>query len=293
MTETTGTEDPLMSPRIAVESASIGHRTAFVQSEEKQRCAVRLRLTASQPKQVASVWYADPLPVLQGFETRFTFQISDQSKRCYEVSDENFGLRHYRSCVVHGGDGFAFVLHGHDDKAATVGKPGSELGVEGIANSLAIEFDTWFNTEKPDTFEDHVAVYSRGPQANALIDSAKLSATALHDLADGLVHVVKIRYYEELRYEYAPYFSATTNLVGFLKDISEDRRVGTLVVFMDTGIDSDEPLLAMPINLAATLRLPSDQAYVGFTASTGRAWQKHDVLGWYYCTQVSSIPEAK
>jgi len=39
-------------------------------------------------------------------------------------------------------------------------------------------------------------------------------------------------------------------------------------VFVDGGIDDDEPLLAIPINLSVLLALPQDQAFVGFTAST-------------------------
>ncbi|KAJ0401714.1 hypothetical protein ATCC90586_001507 [Pythium insidiosum] len=295
VTETTETENPSTSARIAVESAATGHRDTFVQSDTA-RCAVRLRLTASQPRQLSSVWYAEELPVLQGFETRFTFQISDQSRRCLDVVDENFAVRHHRSCFVHGGDGFAFVVHSHPNKTATIGpsdpptarlgkRPQSQMGYAGVANSLAIEFDTWFNGEHPDTFYDHVAIYSRGVDANDLLTSARLSTTALHDLADGRVHAVKIRYYNELRYEYVPFLSATPSLTPFLKDVSEGRRMGTLLVFLDDGIDRDEPTLAIPLNLAATLRLAADQAYVGFTASTGDAWQKHDILGWYYCTQ--------
>ncbi|TMW55460.1 hypothetical protein Poli38472_010342 [Pythium oligandrum] len=288
MTETVETEDHSTSARIAVETARVGHRDAFVKSLE-ERCAVRLRLTASQPRQISSVWYSEQLPVLQGFETRFTFQISDQSKRCYEVKDENFGTRHYRSCTVHGGDGFAFVIHSNPSKTAAVGyrdaKTQSQMGYEGIQNSLAIEFDTWHNGETPDTFYDHVAIYSNGADGNSLLESARLSTTALQDIADGRIHAVKIRYYNELKYEYVSYFSGTASLTTFIKDVSEGRRVGTLVVFADDGIDKDVPLLAIPINLAVALRLTSDQAYVGFTASTGNSWQKHDILGWYYCTQ--------
>lgn len=200
LVETVETENHTTSARIAVETASVGHRDAFAKSDEVNRCAVRLRLTASQPRQVASVWYAEPLPVLEGFETRFTFQLSDQSKRCVEVKDEHFGVRHYRSCSVHGGDGFAFVLHGHANKTSTLGAAQrSQLGVEGIANSLAIEFDTWFNAEQPDTFDDHVAIYSNGPSGNTLLETARLSATVLQDLADGKVHAVKIRYYTEIK----------------------------------------------------------------------------------------------
>lgn len=200
--QTTETENHTTSGRIAKDSAQIGHRDAFV-AVPTQQCAVRLRLTASQPNEVASVWYVEPLPVLQGFETRFTFQIADQSRRCFEVKDQHFNVRKYRTCMVHGGDGLAFVLHSHANKTATLGfqsgSQRSQIGYDGIQNSLAIEFDTWFNPESPDTFGDHVAIYSRGQGANSVLDSARLSASALQDIADGRVHAVKIRYYNELK----------------------------------------------------------------------------------------------
>ncbi|TYZ61083.1 hypothetical protein PybrP1_011383 [[Pythium] brassicae (nom. inval.)] len=296
--ETSETETHALSARIAAETATIAHRDAFAKSEDADRCAVRLRLTPSRPRQLAAVWYAEPLPVLAGFDTRFTFQITDQSQRCVDVKDQHFGVRHFRSCSVHGGDGFAFVLHAHANKTGALGFQGadaaavrSELGFAGLENSLAIEFDTWFNAEHADTFDDHVAVYSNGRAGNALLESARLSATVLRELADGKVHSVKIRYYNEIKYEYAPYFSSTTSLVKFIRDVSEGRRVGTLAVFMDEGIERDVPVLAIPINLAATLRLQADEAFVGFTASTGSSWQKHDILGWYYCTQPPCLDE--
>ncbi|EGZ12647.1 hypothetical protein PHYSODRAFT_337063 [Phytophthora sojae] len=272
--ETRDTENHTTSARIAVETAVLGHRDVYQASEEKLRCPVRLRLTASQPHQVSSIWYAQQLPVLQGFETRFTFQITDQSRRCFEVKDQNFGLREYQSCAVHGGDGLAFVIHSHQNRTATLGAQGSSMGFPGLQNSLAVEFDTWFNDESvgDDVFYDHVAIYSRGQNSNTNSERARISAAAVHDLADG-------------KYNYVPYFSATTNLHKFIKDVSEGRRVGTLVVFMDEGIKTDTPILAIPINLAATVRLDSDEAFVGFTASTSSSWQKHDVLGWYYCTE--------
>ncbi|GMF25047.1 unnamed protein product [Phytophthora lilii] len=223
--ETRDTENHTTSGRIAVETATLGHRDVYQASEEKLQCPVRLRLTASQPHQVSSIWYAQQLPILQGFETRFTFQITDQSRRCFEVKDQNFGLHEYQSCAVHGGDGLAFVIHSHQNRTATIGEQGSRMGFAGLQNSLAIEFDTWFNDETAgeDVFYDHVAIYSRGQNSNADVEYARISAAAVHDLADGKVHIVKIRYYPELK---------------------------------------------------------------GFTASTSSSWQKHDVLGWYYCTEV-------
>ena len=80
------------------------------------------------------------------------------------------------------------------------------------------------------------------------------------------------RYYEIM--------SANNNLIPYLKDNGEGRRLGTLAVFVDQGIIEDRPLLAIPINLSLVLDLPDSNAYVGFTASTGRRWEKHDVLAW-------------
>ncbi|CEG40253.1 hypothetical protein F443_00096 [Plasmopara halstedii] len=266
--ETCDTDNHMTSKRIAVESAMLGHRDVFKASNEKTQCLRRLRLTASQPNQISSVWYAQRLPILQGFETRFTFQITDQSRRCFEVKDQNFGLHEYRSCAVHGGDGLAFVLHSHKNGTATLAEMGSNMGFSGLENSLAIKFDTWFNDDNvgEDVFYDHVAIYSRGQSSNVELESARISAAAVHDLADGKMHVVKIRYYSELK-------------PSFLRLQTWSR------------IEKDIPILAIPINLAATLRLDSDEASIGFTASTSNSWQKHDVLGWYYCTEPPCLDE--
>ena len=43
--------------------------------------------------------------------------------------------------------------------------------------------------------------------------------------------------------------------------------------------------MAMPINLSLLLDLPGDKAYVGFTSSTGRFYEKHDIVAWHFCDQ--------
>ena len=45
-------------------------------------CATRSRLTPSNPSLVGALWYRDEVPVNNGFDTYFTFQISDHSKEC-------------------------------------------------------------------------------------------------------------------------------------------------------------------------------------------------------------------
>ena len=76
-------------------------------------------------------------------------------------------------------------------------------------------------------------------------------------------------------------------------DNGEQKRVGTLVIFVDDGIAADEPLLALPINLSLLLRLPDDKAFVGFTSSTGRFFEKHDLLNWYWCDQQPCMEKDK
>jgi hypothetical protein len=48
------------------------------------------------------------------------------------------------------------------------------------------------------------------------------------------------------------------------------------------------PILAANINLADLLNLQNGRnAFIGFTSSTGGAWENHDIVSWSY----SEIPE--
>lgn len=76
---------------------------------------------------------------------------------------------------------------------------------------------------------------------------------------------------------------ASDSLLPFLKDNGEQKRIGTLVIFIDEGIATDTPLMALPINLSLLLSLQDDKAFVGFTSSTGRFYEKHDILSWMWC----------
>lgn len=126
-------------------------------------CNLLSRLTASQPNKLGSVWRTVRDPLLSGFETGFTFQISDHSRNCRTVRDPSF-MQLYQSCTVHGGDGFAFVIQNDRQRTKTIGKrKGSAMGYGGIRNSIAIEFDTWFNDNTGDMWEDHVSVQVSGP----------------------------------------------------------------------------------------------------------------------------------
>jgi hypothetical protein len=55
---------------------------------------------------------------------------------------------------------FAFVIQGEGLNA--LGNNGKALGYGGINNSLAVEFDTYFNNEENDPYENHISVQTRG-----------------------------------------------------------------------------------------------------------------------------------
>ena len=173
------------------------------------------------------------------------------------------------------------------------GKDGGNLGFGGIPNSLAIAFDTWTNPGDDLIGVDNVKIQSLGVLPNSGHSNALLGIPRIHQIADGAVHLVRITYYGELRSQYLNQLIASDSLMPYLFDNGEQKRVGTLVVYMDEGIAADVPLLAMPINLSLLLNLPNDKAYVGFTASTGRFYEKHDILSWIWCDQEPCDPPKK
>ena len=125
-------------------------------------CSVRTRLTPSGPSKAGSMWYRELVPVVQGFDTYFTFQISDHSKECTLHKDQYFSVKHHKTCSVHGGDGIAFVIHNDPNATHALGDVGGHMGFGGIKNSLAIAFDMFSNPGMDAVLQDHVSVQSKG-----------------------------------------------------------------------------------------------------------------------------------
>ena len=219
--------------------------------------------------------------------TEFSFQITDHSRVCSDYYDPASSQRLHRSCAVHGGDGFAFVLHS-DEIAETnaIGRDGQDLGYGGIRNSMAIEFDMWTNVDtqgSDDLFEDHISIQSLSTAPNSAGATSALGYSRGVDMADGKIHRARIEYLPYLERKYIDFMTANDNLLPYIKDNGEGRRLGTLSVFIDDGLDKNTPILSIPLNLSVLLSLPESLAYVGFTASTGANWEKHDILHWHWC----------
>lgn len=216
----------------------------------------RLRLTSAQENQVGGAWLNNLVDVQNGFSTSFQFQITERGGH---TPDWEEGVSN------NGADGFTFTIQNAGPTA--LGLYASGIGYYGIRNSLSIEFDTWNN--KPSYCEpngNHIAVQSLGTADNrpehcadaggAFANPTLGIATPSKDLSNGAIYDVLITYLP-----------------------------GALSIYFD---NLATPLLTVSVDLGQLLALEGGRsAYIGFTSSTGGAWENHDLLRWSY----SDVPE--
>jgi hypothetical protein len=200
------------------------------------------RLTTSSPWQRSAVWLVNKQLVASGFQTTFQFRVYGPG-----------GLAQYTPFgFQQGGDGFVFVVQNYG--IPVVGPAGGYLGYHGLPNSLAVEFDTWWNAEYGffDLPPNHISVHSRGVAANSVSEAASIGRTsAVPYMKDGAVHVGRI--------VYTP---------------------GTLQVYVD---NLTIPVLTVPgLDLSSLLRLDNGSAWVGFTSATGNTYETHEILSWQF-----------
>ncbi|MCP3919394.1 MAG: hypothetical protein GY711_27980 [bacterium] len=220
-----------------------------------------LRVTAANISERGSAWYDTPVDVSSGFETTFTFQISNPA--------------------AGGGDGMAFLIHNDAAGLAALGNHASAMGYGGFAatpqngldSSLAIEIDTYNNGNVGDLDANHISVHTGGPGDNSQDEVLSIGrAPASSDMSDGLVHTVRIR-----------------NSGGVLEVYLDDLTTPLITASYDV-INGGTYLTGGP---AAGLSLiGGTSAYVGFTAGNGGAWEDHDVLSWTFSGGELGVPDA-
>ncbi len=137
----------------------------------------RAVLTPALPGRVGGVWHGQKRNLRDGFETTFTFQISELSNG--------------------GGEGLAFVIQ--NAAVPSLAPAGPAMGFGGLNNSVALEFDTRQSTAS-EPAASHISLQARGTAPNVLTNSADHSAslgsvsTGLPDFSDGGVHSARIVY---------------------------------------------------------------------------------------------------
>ncbi|KAH7476353.1 uncharacterized protein KRP23_7038 [Phytophthora ramorum] len=162
-----------------------------------------------------------------------------------------------------------------------LGSGGMALGYGGLQNALAIEFDTWFNPELLDVYENHISVHVSGNGGVLQADHThSLGSTSnLPDMTED-THIVRITYKpnldESMLFDEA--FTASTLAGNFFSTGAWRSGIGLLVVYLD---DMNSPVLTVPLRIENTLELFHGRAWVGFTGATGEhAWQTLDIMSW-------------
>jgi hypothetical protein len=209
--------------------------------DKAQRAGNVLRITPADRNQDGAVWFERSKQfVVDGFTTTFQLRITELA-----------GVRHLGDNTI-GADGLAFVLRN------TLVDPVQGYGGAGLGNSLAVEFDTWWNDPALQGFEDrhdpngnHISVQTRGTAPNSADHQySRGSTTAIPNLSDGNIHTVTITYVP-----------------------------GTMRIFLDNPVT---PVLEVAIDISTILSLDDGSAFVGFVASTGSSWENHDILRWSF-----------
>jgi hypothetical protein len=192
--------------------------------------------------------------VAGGFDTTFQFRITEPgSPRGYT----------YGGRPQSGGDGLAFLIQNSSASAVSESGGGGNLGYGGyegssggIPNSLAVEFDTFYNPEYHDPNDSHLSVHTRGAAPNSSDEKCSIGAARTSNLSDGKVHTARV--------VYVP---------------------GQLRIYLD---HPEKPVLTVHADLARLLRLPEGLAWVGFTGSEGGAYENHDLLSWTFASTGSA-----
>ena len=214
-----------------------------------------IRLTDNKPHQTGALWYNYPIDLTAGFETEFTFRMSQPYNDFPDGS-------------IDGADGIAFVLQTSGINA--LGKEGGGLGYDGIPNSLAIEYDTYNNKDLPynDTDGNHIGVFCNGTGINIGDHNSKgnLGATnkIMQIIPDGTIYHTRIEY---------------------------NAKLSKLIIYLDTNGAFTTPVLTIDsIDLSKKLNLiDSSKAIFGFTAATGTSWENQDLLSWTLCSYPKKI----
>jgi len=238
-----------------------------------------LQLNSANLNQHGAAWYSVAEPMSTGFTTAFQFQISN-TNACQSCSFPADGLALViqndpagTGALGYTGDG-QNISYGNND-ISTASGPGNA-----ILNSLAIELDTYQNTNYGDPNGNHIAVQSCGPNnastltpnsadhdyicpSGAPANLALQSLPAGTSLSDGNVHTITVNY--------LPPGNCTS-------------ACNNLSVYLDSTL-----VLQATLNLTAQLNLTSNgSAYIGLTAATGGSVENNNILSWSF----SSLPLA-
>lgn len=158
-----------------------------------------------------------------------------------------------------GADGLTFTVQTVSDTAGGIGQG---IGYAGIGNSLAIEFDTYFNLGLDETGgSNHVGI-----DLNGSVDSVVSTGELSPNFDNGNVWYAWVDY-------------------NGLTDTLEAR-------WSDTNNRPSSAGLSLIVDLTTVLQTPN--VFVGFTSATGSGYGNHDILAWQFndtFAPIGAVPE--
>jgi len=205
-----------------------------------------------------AMWYNQYVDIYNGFETEFKFRIPDGNQGTCDPDGS-----------LPGADGFAFVIHNDGREFNARGETDWGIGYIGIANSIAIEFDLFRNDSLVnDPNGNHIAVQTNRHDGNVPYHDY----THCLSIRDDIIQIKPdgTEYYAKIDYNMEP---------------------NTLRIYISEDQNFDEPALELPnFKIDDYIDLNMNKAIIGFTASTGDAWEAHDILEWSYCPFIGCTP---
>ena len=163
-------------------------------------------------------------------------------------------------------DGLTFVLA---QATNGLGGVGGGLGYQGVPNSVAIEFDTFDNSEVGGS--NHVGLDRNGSLSSSPVSSpygvSNCNLSGNSYLNDGCMSNGKI-------------WSAFINYDGTTQKLN--------VSVQQLGLTLIQIISDYSIDIGSFLG--TNSAYVGFTAATGSGFENHDILNWQLANDTSITP---
>ena len=207
-----------------------------------------LRLTPAASGQTGAAYSTTPITLGASniFSTIFQFQFTNTGG-------------------INPADGITFVLAANP---TGLGGAGGGLGYLGVANSVAIEFDTFNNGETGGS--NHVAV-----DTNGLLNGTGVSPYGVDAPCAAVGNTVA---------------GCMSNTHVWTVGIGYDGT--TLTVTVQDGAMAVQNIISTPINIAAILG--TSNAFVGFTGGTGAGFENQDILNWQFADTtelITTVPE--
>jgi hypothetical protein len=120
-------------------------------------------MTPGASDQRATVWFSVPQKVLNGFTSYFAFRLTPcgSATVCTGGASTGDGTADGITFMLQNASGYAGSGSGISGSGPNIiGPAGGSMGYSGIDNSLAVEFDTFDNSELDDPNNNHIAVQS-------------------------------------------------------------------------------------------------------------------------------------